>query len=73
MFQKIIDFPFVSKPNKPPSEVVSLVYQTSFSSKENKWKTGSGFKRVQNEFEKQMNSLPNWFKTKPSFSETNSA
>ena len=27
---------------------------------------------VQNQFEKQMNSLPNWFKTKPGFSETNS-
>ena len=31
-----------------------------------------GFKLIQNQFEKQMNSLPNYFITKPSFRETNS-
>lgn len=34
-------------------------------------KTGSGFKQVQNQYEKQMNCLPDWFKTKLIFSETN--
>ena len=46
------------KPNKPPPKMVWLVYQTNSSWSENKWKTGSGFKLIQNQFEKQMNSLP---------------
>ena len=49
-----------------------MVYQNTFPLKETNKKTGSGFKLVQNQFEKQMNNLPNWFKTNPSFSETKS-
>ena len=55
-----IDFqlfqPKFHKPNEPPSWVVWLVHQTSFSLSEN---IGCRFKQDPNQFEKQIYSLPN--------------
>ena len=43
-----------------------------FQFKQKQIKTSSSFKLVQNQFEKQLNNFQKWFKTKPSFRETNS-
>ena len=51
--QEELTFRLFHNPDKPPSEVLWLVNQTRFSLSENKPKTGSGFKLVQNQFEKQ--------------------